>query len=72
MEWVKNDGEGFCYRFYGGNNPKLDNFYHGFDLGFIELLIIRVISDYSLIPTILIVLRLRTSERILKGKDKVS
>ncbi|WMV20158.1 hypothetical protein MTR67_013543 [Solanum verrucosum] len=38
IKWVNVDGGGFCYRFYGGNNPNWD---HGFDLGFIELLVIR-------------------------------
>ncbi|KAH0673678.1 hypothetical protein KY290_026956 [Solanum tuberosum] len=37
IEWVNIDGGGFCYRFYGGNNPNLDNWDHGFDLGLIEL-----------------------------------
>ena len=46
------DGGGFCYRFYGGNNPKLDSWDRGFDIGFIDLLAIRVISNCLLIPVL--------------------
>ena len=52
IKWVNIDGRKFCYRFYSENNANLDNLDHGFDLGFIELLVIRVINDCLLIPVL--------------------
>ena len=66
-------GGRFCYRFYGENNPNLDNWDHGFDLGFIELLVIRVISDCLLIPVLYwLFVDQEQAEWIRKGKDQVS
>ena len=66
-------GEFFFYRFYGGNNPNLDNWDHVFDLGFIELLVIRVISDCLLITVLLwLFVDQEQAKRIRKGKDQVS
>lgn len=43
-------GKVFVIDFMVENNPKLNNWDHGFDLGFIKLLVIQVISDCLLIP----------------------
>ena len=55
------------------NSPILDTWDHGYDLGFIELLAIRVISDCLLIPVLYwLFVDQEQAEKIWKGKDQVS